>query len=549
MSDLGKRIIERWQGLEADRGLLKTRWQEIAELVRPERADFMVMQPEGQKRNLQQFDASSATALDQLAAGLWGAVTNSATEWFQVRHPDPALNQAADVKAWMDEARIRMSDALSAGGQRFYTQALELYKDLGAFGTAVFWVDEDVGNGRLIYSNRPLVECCIDQDDRGIVDTVIRRFEFTARQAVQHWGDKADKHARDLARSDPGAKLVYLHAVMPREDYDPQRADARGKRWRSVHVAWQTAEVVQEGGHDEFPYMVVRWGTAQRGLYGESPAMQALADIKVLNSIEKAKLIAGQKAADPPLLAADENALRGVKVYPGGIVYGGVDASGNALIQPLANGANFRVFEGMAEQKRAAIREAFHNILFQMAQRPNATATEVLEVKEERLRLLGPQLSRIETEFLDPLTRRVFALMWRAGAFAPPPEAMLQDARVKVEYVSQLSIAQRSGSAASVMRTMQSVVPLAQVKPEILDVFDFDEVARAVADGYGLPPKLLLDPKVVASEREARAQQAAQMQQAQMLAGAAGPARDFAAAAKTAVEANAAARQAEAVPA
>jgi hypothetical protein len=520
--------IRRWDTLKSARTNFEQQWQEIAELVRPNRADFTVTRMPGEKRGLQQFDASSATMLGQLAAGLWGSVTNSATEWFQVQHPDPVLGDLDDVKQWLDDARLIMQDALGAEGQRFYTEALEFYADLGAFGTSLFYVDGEPGERRITYSTRPLTECCIDQDDRGRVDTVIRRFEWTARQAVQHWGNRAGKAALKAVEHRPDDRFVYLHVVQPNADRDPRRLDARGKGWQSLHISVQDMAVVQEGGFEEFPYMVARWGTASRGLYGDSPAMQALTDIKVLNTIERTKLVAGQKAADPPLLASDENDMRGIRVQPGGITYGGVDINGNPRVRPLQTGADFRIFEGMAEQKRQAIREAFHNTLMQMAQRPNITATEVLEVKEERLRMLGPQLSRIETEFLDPLTRRVFALLYRAQAFPPLPEALMMDARVKVEYVSQLAVAQRSGAAASVMRVMQSVLPLAQSRPEVLDVFDFDAAARAIAEGYGLPPKLLRDPRVVEAERQQRAQAAAQAEEAAQLAASARPARDAA---------------------
>lgn len=524
-----KDLVTRHDRLRSDRANLEHQWQEIAELVRPQRADFTFTRMEGERRGLLQFDAAAAIANDQLAAGLWGAVTNSATEWFQVRHPDPILADDGAVKMWLDDTRSIMSDALSVEGQRFYTQAFEFYKDLGAFGTSIFWVDEDAQRGRLTFSNRALTECVIDQDDRETVDTVFRRFEWSAGQAVARWGDRApDKARKFVAANKPNEKLTFLHAVMPNDRRDPRRMGARGMGFRSVYLSLDGMEVVQTGGYQEFPYMVARWGTAARGLYGESPAMAALADIKLLNQVERLKLVAGQKAADPPLLAYDENTIRGVKVFPGGITYGGVDANGRAMVQPLLTGADFRVFEGIAEQKRNAVREAFHNTLMLMSQAPNRTATEVLEVREERLRLLGPQLSRIETEFLDPLTRRVFALLWRAGALPPPPEALAADARVKVEYVSQLSVAQRSGAAANVMRTMQAVIPLAQSNPAILDNFDFDEAARAIADGYGLPPKLLRDPRQVAAERQARAAQAAQLQEAQMLAGMAGPVKQLA---------------------
>lgn len=536
---LARDIIRRADGLKADRSTLESQWQDIAELVRPQRADFISTKlMEGEKRGLLQYDADPATALDQLAAGLWGGATNSATEWFSITHPDPWLGEDREVKGWLDSVRTVTADAFSAQGQRFYTQALEFYADLGAFGTALMFTDEDVQRGRLFFSNRALVECCIAQNDREQIDTVFRRFQWTAGQAVDRWGTRAPERVRQAVTDQkPDTLFEFLHAVMPNKALDPRRMDARGKAWASVYVALCDQSVVQRGGYEDFPYQVARWGTAQRGLYGESPAMRALVDIKTLNAIERDKLKAGATQANPPLLAPDENAIRGVRVGPGGITYGGVNADGRALVQPLMNGSDMRVFEGMAEQKRQSIREAFHNTLMLMTTKPNATATEVLEVKEERLRMLGPQLSRIETEFLDPLIRRVFGLLYRAGAYPPTPPALAEDARVKVEYVSQLTVAQRSGGAAAILRGLASVMPLAEANPAILDNLDLDEATRRVMEGYGAPAAILRDPKVVAAEREQRAQQAAQAQQAQMLAAMAQPAAQGAQAVKTLAEA------------
>ncbi|MBX9697858.1 MAG: head-tail connector protein [Acetobacteraceae bacterium] len=523
--DLARDLIRRADALKGNRGTLESLWEEIAELVRPTREGFVrTMLTEGQKRGLAQYDAAPASALEQLAAGLWGGATNSATEWFSIAHPDDAVSEDREVKLWLDIARQVTADAFAAQGQRFYTQALELYADLGAFGTGIFFVDEDVDRRRLFFSTRNLRECCIAQDDREAVDTVYRRFAWSAEQAMARWGDRAPEKVRKAAADGkPDTQFDFLHAVYPNRQWMPRRMDAGGKRWASVYVALCDMSIVQRGGYEEFPYCVPRWGTTQGGLYGESPAMAALTDIKVLNAVERDKLKVGAREAQPPLLAPDENAIRGVKLTPSGITYGGVNADGQPLVRPLITGSDLRVFEGMAEQKREAIRQAFHNTLMLMAQRPNATATEVLEVKEERLRLLGPQLSRIETEFLDPLIRRVFQLLWRAQAFPPPPPALAEDARVKVEYVSQLTVAQRSGAAAAILRGMSSVLPMAEANPAILDNIDMDQVTRRVIAGFGAPAAILRDPRQVAAEREARAQAQAQMQQMQQVAAMAQP--------------------------
>lgn len=535
-----KDVCRRWDALKAARGNVEQRFQEIAEIMRPMRADFTLTRLAGERRGLQIFDGTPGVAAENLASGLWSMVTNSANEWFRLSHPDDAMARQADVKLWLDACTRIMRDAFAAGGQRFYGEVLALDLDLVTFGTGLFWSAEAQEPGRLHFSTRALAECVIDQDDEERVDTVIRRFDWTARQAYARWGERAGEPVlKAIGAQKLDQMFCFFHAVEPNPDRDPRRRDARGKAWRSLHVAEAGMQVVQEGGYEEFPYQVPRWSTASRGLYGDSPAMLALADSKTLQAQEKTQMVAAQKAADPPLLVADENALRSVRVTPGGITYGAVDQNGRPLVQPLQTGARFNLTLEMAEQKRDAIRTAFYGALLTMIANPGATATEVLARQEEQLRLMGPHLGRLQSEFHDPLIRRVFGMLWRAGAFPPPPAALMEAPELSVEYVSPLARAQKSSEGAAVMRTLEPVMQLAQARPEVLDNFDMDEVSRGLGDAFGLPARMLRDPRQVAEMRAQQQQQAEAMRQAQMVAGAAKPMADAARGAKDLVSAEA----------
>jgi hypothetical protein len=520
-----KHVLTRYARLKADRANLEGVWQEIAELVRPMRADFNVQRQPGERRALQVFDGSPGVAAENLASGLWSMVTNSANEWFRLRHPDEDMNRRAEVALWLDQVTAIMRDTFSAGGHRFYAAALENYADLVVFGTAPFFVAEGAMPGRLMFSNRSVAECVIAESALEEVDTVIRRFTWTAAQAYERWGPRAGSAVLKCVDGgkEPDRRFVFLHAVEP--DTEGRR---NRPRWRSLHVAEETGEVVQEGYFHEFPYMVPRWSTATRGLYGDSPAMLSLPDIKTLQSMEKTQLIAAQKAADPPLLAADENALRSIRVTPGGITYGAVDQDGRVLVRPLDAGARFNLTIEMAEQKRQAIRMAFYGALLTMVATPGATATEVLARQEEQLRLMGPHLGRLTAEFHDPLIRRVFSVLWRSGQLPDPPLALLDAPELSVEYVSPLARAQRASEGAAIMRTLDAVQPLAAINPAVLDNFDLDEVSRGLAETLGLPSRMLRDPRRIARERQEREAAAAAQAQAAQLAAAAKPMSDAA---------------------
>ena len=283
--------------------------------------------------------------------------------------------------------------------------------------------------------------------------------------------------------------------------------------------------------------------------------MIALPDVKMLNAMAKTTIIAAQKQADPTILAPDENGMRGVRFTPGGIVYGGVDAQGRPMYQPFAAGGPTGLTLELENQRREAIRQAFYAQLLLEANRPNITATEWLGRQEEKLRLMGPHIGLIQSEWLDPLVDTSFTLMARAsvpmwsrgqdGWLPMPPESLPSAPELKVAFVSPLARAQKAAEAVALDRFMQSAVPLAQVRPEVLDNIDGDATLRIMAEGTGVPPKVLADPKMVAASRQQKAQQAAMAQMASMAA----PLKDGADAVKSLAEANATAGVGGAAPA
>lgn len=530
-------LIKRQEALAADRSVWESHWQEIAELTRPMRAEFTGRTTPGSKRTAKIYDGTAGMAADNLASGLWGLATNGGTEWFQLRHQLEELNADGDVAAWLDDCTRRMRDVLNADGQLFYGQADEFIADLVTFGTGVFYSEEQQAAGRMRYQCRHLAECFIAENENEVVDTLYRRFEWTARQAARKWPGKLSRAIAAAAEKEPERKFPFLHAVLPRDDYDPRRTlSPQGKRWASYYVEIEGKTILSEGGYYEFPYQVARWSKASRGLYGDSPAMLALADIKMINAMSKATIIGAQKRVDPALLAPDEAVIRGIRTAPGQIVYGAVDQQGRQLVHPLQTGADVNLGLELEEQRRTAIREAFFYSLMMMAGPPYRTATEVLIQQEEKMRVMGPQLARLQTEFLDPFISRLFQVMFRAGAFAPPPPVLAQYPTLSAEYVSPLARAQKAQRGAATVRALQAIQPIATVDPSAMDVIDVDETVRDLADAFGMPAKNLRDPRAVAQVRQQRQQQ----QQLAMLADKAGSigagAKNLAAAGQTAVE-------------
>jgi hypothetical protein len=79
------RIVERWQRLKSDRAVHEGLWQELADFIRPLRAEFTGTPAPGAKRHQKVFDSTPLIAADNFAGGLYGMMTNPANRWFSLR--------------------------------------------------------------------------------------------------------------------------------------------------------------------------------------------------------------------------------------------------------------------------------------------------------------------------------------------------------------------------------------------------------------------------------------------------------------------------------
>lgn len=519
-------IIKQQEFLDAERGTWNTRWQNMANLVRPMRSEFNLKRAEGDSSKTQYiYDSTALLAQDNLASGLWSQITNAATSWFMLRHPDDGINDKRENKLWLDRATKTMQFAFSSRGNRFYSQALELYRDCPTFGTAVMYSELRDDRASLHFRSVPLDQAFIDANKWGEVDRVYRRFKMTNRQALQAFGEEAfpvNSTVRKQQETLPFAKHDYIHAVMPIDDIDVNQVQrVAGKAFASFWVSVMDRSIVREGGYFEMPYQVPRWNEASRGVYGDSQADLAMPDVRMVNTMAKTTLSAAELRVKPPLLAPNESVMRGanrrgLRTGPQAIMYGAVDSQGRQLVHPLQAGGDVGLGLEMEEQRRNAIREAFFFSLLQMVASPSATATEILAKEEEKLRLMGPQLGRLQNEFLDPLIDRVFALLLRAGAFGDEDDIPedLRGVDLQVRYVSPLARAQRVQEAGAADRLVMSVGNMAQASGDVSvwDNIDRDEMVRVYQEAYGAPESVMVPEEERDADRQ-RQQQAAMMSQ------------------------------------
>lgn len=395
-----------------------------------------------------------------------------------------------------------------------------------AFGNGSLFVDQEPGGG-LRYRSIPFAETWFAENFQGAVDTVHRRFELTARQWVQKFGDETPDSIARAAESEPHRKFELIHCVTPRADADWSRRDWRGMAYASWYVSFEGRKLLQEQGYRTMRYAVARYVTAPREIYGRGPAMTVLAEIKTVNEQQKTLLRTGQLIAEPPLLLSDEGGLTSFNMQPRALNRGALGMDGTELVRPLQVGGNMPITLEMVDRTRQTINEAFLVTLFQiLVETPQMTATEAMLRAQEKGALLAPVMGRLQSELLGPLIQAELDILAGAGVLPPMPDELadLEDVAADIDYTSPLARAQKSDEGLAILRLLEDAATVGRFDPTAARMIKGPETLRRLAEIRGAPADLLRSPEAM----EALAAEDGQMAQIQAALGAAGQAASIA---------------------
>ena len=495
-----------------------SQWQEVARYLLPRNGRFLVTdRNRGEKRHNAIYDSTGTRALRVLAAGLMAGMTSPARPWFRLGIADKELMDYDSVKRWLNDVTEIMRQIFSKSNT--YRSLHMIYEEIGAFGTGATIILPDFND---VIRHYPLTigEYAIATDHRGEVNTLYRDFDMTVGQMVGQFGrDKCSQAVRTLF--DKGGLDTWVnvtHIIEPRADRDMRSKLAKDMAVASCYYETGSSndQFLRESGYKHFPALAPRWAATGGDIYGNSPGMEALGDIKQLQHQQLRKGQGIDYMVKPPVQLPVAMKNQEFNSLPGGASY--VDASvGGGIKNSFDVTLRLDHLLSDIQDVRTRIDETFYKNLFMMLamdQRSNITAREVAERHEEKLLMLGPVLERLHNELLKRKIDVVFDEMILAGLVPPPPQEM-QGQELNVEFISTLAQAQRAIGVGSVDRFVGAMGAIAQFKPGVLDKFDEDEWADKYGDMLGVDPTLIVaDEKVaIVRQQRAQAQQAAAKQQ------------------------------------
>ena len=450
-------------------------------------------------------------ACDVLVSAHSTYITPSGQKWFNIRSRDRTKTpwKAKDsVAQWFSKTTEIMSNELSESN--FYTVIQEVYTDRCQVGTGAAFIG-GTDTEPLYFIHVPMGTFAIAENNRQRVDTLVRRFSFTAQQAVEEWGveNLPEKVLGDL--QDPARRYTqrrtYLHLVRPRikSRKGIQDIPESLREYEGFYMDEDSYSVIKEEGYFEFPYLVTRFIRGNDSPYGEPPGLPVAPTIQQLMKLERLMDAVGEKAAYPPIVQlASQN--QQVDMRAGAITT--VDLQAAQLGYPRELGSQSRYDVGLEriKDKQEIVRGAYHVDMLNaisMIER-QMTATEINAREAEKVLAFSPSFTQFIGDMQQAM-RRIMSILFRqnklpkdgvpAELFTLSPDGRPMMLNPNVSYMGKIAQAVERVQQRGTNQVVEAAILFDQgVGSRVMTkMFKPREIMRGWIEANGAPCDIMLD--------------------------------------------------------
>ena len=475
--EAAQNIIQRFERAKRRRDIWENHWQDCYDFALPQRGDFTSVRVPGERRGQTLYDGTAMDAVDQLAASLLGNLTPPWTQWFGFK-PGPDLSAAeANALAPILEDAAKTIQA-HFDRSNFSVEMHQCYLDLVVGGTASLYLEEAEPGAfsAFKFTAVPLSQIVLEEGEAGFLDGSFRELSLTLAQLRSRYplAEIPFDVLRD-GEKDAQARFKILESILPTDgafDYN------------AILVDQSLPTLLSSGRFGNSPAINFRWMKSPGEVYGRSPVMKALPDIKTANKVVELILKNASIAVTGIWQADDDGVLNpaNINLTPGAIIPKAVGSKG---LSPLEMPGRFDVSQLVLDSLRARIRSALLTDKLGQVGDARMTATEVLERASEMALLLGATYGRLQSELLTPLIARAFNILKRRGEI---PDITLDGRLVALDYRSPLARAQGQRSVQNTLTWINSVIAMG---PEASASVDLGRAARFLGEALGVPSDLI----------------------------------------------------------
>lgn len=521
------------QALMQDAARMQPLWDWIFKRFMPRSADALTQATPSADRK-RQVIATAADCCAILASAHFSYITPAGSSWFEYKCVDDSVQER--YARWYSAVSEATLKELSLSN--FYTEIQEVFRSRSGPGTGLMLCEPKKNNKGLIFKHIPVGTYGIAEGIDGDVNTVCRRFKYTAAQAEERWGRRLPNDVLN-ALNDPTRRFTdtfnFLHLVCPRKSYTNGngRASVKNMKFLSVYM-WEGGDypILEEGGYPEFPYLCTRY-LRWDSVWGFPPVVQVIDSIESIVKMENNMDILSDLAAFPRIFQLADQ-VGEIDFRAGGVSVITGEAAQLNVPREWGTQGRYDIAKDRIEDKKADIKSAFNTpfvLPITEADQANMTATEVRQRIKEQAVSITPSFSLCSYD-LNTLMYRIFCVLFRQGRFnklsgvdGVPDHLMVPDndgtenfsidvpeVQLQGRITKDIKQSQTQGLEA-VLEILQGVVQ-ATGSTECLDYIDLPKVIKQAYENYGAPVECIRKESEVKKIQEQRAAAAAEAQQA-----------------------------------
>ncbi len=469
-------LLRRFDAARARRADWEPLWREAYEYALPQRNSFSFSGAGGRHGDL--YDATALDAIEQLAASLLGNLTPPWSQWFGLKPgPDLSAAEAQALAPVLEQAGKTMQAHFDRSN--FIMEMHQCYLDLAVGGTASIAFEESAPGdlSAFKFTAIPLSDIVLEEGGDGTLNGSFRSLNLTLAQLRGRYplAELPVSIMREGTK-DPQLRFETLESILPNETgtYD----------FIACLSGNSAPSLLQSARFARSPVIAFRWLKSPGEIYGRSPVMKALPDIKTANKVVELILKNASIAVTGIWQADDDGVLNpaNIELKPGSIIPKAVGSRG---LTPLDMPGRFDISQLVLQDLRARIRHALLADRLGPVVGPKMTATEVLERSAEMALLLGATYGRLQSEMMTPLIQRAFAILRRRGEV---PDINIDGRLVVLDYRAPLARAQGQRNIQNTLFWIESVLAMGG---QASGAIDLSAAARFLGEALGVPSDLI----------------------------------------------------------
>ena len=473
--------------------IIKPDLQELSEYFLPRSVRFIsrnVRRPYVKSKKI--VDSTPLIALRNFSSGMMSGATSPTNRWFNTTmSTNDNLNDNYnnyELKKWCSKQEEITREILYSSN--FYQCLPEVYKELGVFGFCAMGLEPDFYN-IVNFKILPIGSYYYSKNYKGEIDTFCRVYMETAKNLVEKYPNQCPIEILEASKNNPLKLFEIFHFVEPNKFYKEKRLSSKYSKYISAIVLSSKGEFLSLRGYSKFPYVVFESGFNPENEYpNDSPAICALPDVKQLMTMVKEYAKAVKKIVSPAYKGPASLKNKKLADIPGAFIE--EDENGRG-ISPIYE-VNPKILELKQEKDelKEIIKEHFYNDLFAMilsTSNTTRTATEVNELKEEKMVLLSPLLEQIHSA-LRQILYWIYDEEIKIGLIKKPN---LKSYQFKIEFVSSLAQAQKVTNISSMERFTTFVSNIANsIDPILKSKLNAEKIIEDYAHYANINPEQIV---------------------------------------------------------